>query len=163
MFLFLPMLSISVSSFDITFAFVGQIYFALWWVWKTLVWLRILWYVLFLRLFLVFWRACCWCLGLWSFCIKMSQVQMCYFCIWIFSTNKSRIQSWLTPCILLALKNLVLLPNSKTILIAILWFCDHSASYRCSYSNNMVCCAPMGGIHRPYEYCRGGTEAGAFI
>ena len=71
-------------------------------VWQIWVWLRVLWYALFLRFSSTCWRVYFWC-----------------FCIWRLCTNRSRVQRWLTPFNIFALKLKVVMfhPNFRIIFI----------------------------------------------
>ena len=121
--------------------------------------IRILWYVPFLHFFFAFLRGCCWCFGVWHFCTSNIRFQRWYFHVWHFCTNSSRVQRWSTPCILLALKFLILSPIFKTSSIVIVWLCAHSASNLYSFYKNMIWRTPMDNILRPSNSGSGVPES----
>ena len=66
-------------------------------------------------------------------CVLTSLLLSLVFWGLMFFTNRSRVQRWLTPCIILALKFLVLPPVKKHSFIVIVWFCTYNVSSRCIF------------------------------
>ena len=155
------------SLFVVSFAFIfdieGQIRFSRRWVKWTWVWLRVLWYVLFLRFLFDCWRVRCWCFGVYHFCTNSSRVRCWCFFIWHFCTNRSQVQRWYTPCNVLVLKLLIFPPNFKISFIIIVWLYAHSISNRCDFYYSMIWRALMDGIQIPSNSGSRAPETGASI
>ena len=105
--------------------------------------------------------------GTYYFCYFLWLLTSPLLVIWglHFLTNRSRVQRWLTPCILLTLKFLIFFPNFKIsfIVIVIVRICAHSISNWYGLSKNMIRQATMGYILRLSNSGSGVPETGAFI
>ena len=99
-----------------------------------------------------------------AFVFKSSWVQVwrCYVCR--FSTNRNRVQRWLTHQNILALKFFIFSPNYKIsfIDIVLVWTC-RTDSDRCCFPQNMILIQPRSSICQPSYYGSWSSKNTEFI
>ena len=101
------------------------------------------------------------------FIYMMKILLLVFFRLTIF-TNRSRVQRWLTPFNIFALKLkfVVFPPNSKisfVVFFATVLFFSHRVSKRCALSYSIICRAPIGDIRQPSDSGSGAPDPDAFI